>query len=137
MTAERKEDLQPKRCDWCSRPGALVENVGPGIFRDLDWEPMAFMFVGIPVCGGCGGLGERYDSEDFKSKTKAIGDLRYQFYEAIRGGSPKQQLETIEKLDQNIKTLTDKYGTGVEGSFAEKVAEGELSKRIAYLKGLH
>ncbi len=135
MGAENKEQLNFEACDWCSGSSSL--NVGPGIFRDIDWEPMAGIGIGIPVCGGCGGLGTQYESEDFKSKVKAIGDLRYQFYESVRAKNLKKQLKAVEKLDRQIKKLVEEYGTGTAESFAQAVAEGGLNSKIEYYKGLH
>jgi len=134
MGGERKEDLVSRPCDWCSGSSSL--NVGTGIFRDFDWEPMAGILTGIPICGGCGGTGLQFDNDDFKARRETIMDLRFKFADEVEAKNPSQQLKVLQQLETEVKELVNIYGNGSDKSFANTIVNGELSKRIEYLKNL-
>ncbi len=60
-------------CSWCCGESSL--NIGAGSFRDFDFD----YSYGLPICGGCGGLGIQVDDEEFRRLTKEIIRLRFEY----------------------------------------------------------
>jgi len=134
--SERNEILsQPIKCDWCY-PKPKLKNIrdGIGIFDDSDMHSH-FDYPGIPICGGCGGLGHKFDTEDFKERTKQIGKLRSKFHP--NDGLPEPPLPVIyyslAGIVTGVKSLVETYGRGVEGSFASIIADGAYDQMVASL----
>lgn len=135
MSAEEKERLHSIACWWCSgKNDSYHLNVGPGIFRDFDSD----LSYGIPICGGCGGLGFQYETEDFKERTQKIMDLRFKYRPSDpkerKGLSVSEMLQTLVYLENEVKDLVEKYGSGVENSFAKNIIDGGLSETKNLLK---
>lgn len=138
---EQEPQINPRTCDWCqpsrnSGPDTLALVIGKGIFRDFDSD----LSDGIPVCGGCGGLGVQYPGEDFENRRTKIMELRFKYCptdvnererltESDRLGTLKQLDREI--LDREIKELVEIYGgSESKNSFAENIAAGGLSDLI-------
>jgi tetratricopeptide (TPR) repeat protein len=99
-----------KPCDWCSPEG--VKGDGNGIFRDSDYDFSILSYPGIPVCGGCGGLGVQYDSQDFKERCERICTLRFKYHptDSLAIDPPFILIYTnLKKLLEEVKELTEKY----------------------------
>lgn len=137
---ERKETLQSTPCDWCEdRPEFPFLYLGHGKFRDTDYDfykGFGYSYRGIPVCGGCGGLGERYDTEDFEQRRKRIMELRFEYFPTDDLPEPPEivRLNALKELGHEVKELVNTYGTGVKGSFAESIVSGELDPLIKTLE---
>lgn len=56
----KEEKADEKKCDWCQGGSSL--DIGTGCFRDIDSD----FSYGIPICGGCGGLGRQVINLDFR-----------------------------------------------------------------------
>lgn len=130
---ENRETLQSKSCDWCS--GGSFLDIRPGKFRDFDSD----LSYGIPVCGGCGGLGVQYEIEDYKERTRRICDLRFKY--CPTDPSEREKLTTTDKLanlialEAEVKDLVSIYGAK-EDSFANEINEGCLLPKIEELHEL-
>lgn len=145
MPKEKKEHAQAAPCWWCSDEGLSVyieakdTMTTGGVFGDFDWTGVPFVGgqEGIPVCGGCGGLGVQYPTSDFQERTEKIQKLRSEYADAVyKEQNPQKQLEAIQSLEAEVKELVGVYGHGKDNSFAHAVSEGLLQGRIDYLKGL-
>ena len=109
-----------KPCDWCS-PGGVVGD-GNGVFRDSDYDFSILSYPGIPVCGGCGGLGVQYESEDFKERCVRVCDLRFKYHptNSLAFDPPFILIYTsLKKLLEEVKELTEKYDSP-SNSFAKR-----------------
>jgi|GEM_PF-3128283 len=134
MPIEKKEILIPTPCSWCT--GGSILDVSPGVFRDSDVDFSSYSYPGIPVCGGCGGLGETLETEDFKERTSRIMKTRFEFHPTDGLPEPPSPvlLKALEGLDTEVKALVERYGHGADDSYAKKIAEGYLEKPIEMLK---
>ena len=130
-------------CSWCNKPNGPDAQVwwekknrltSAGVFGDFDWEPSMMIIHGIPVCGGCGGLGQQFESEEFEQRTTEIQNLRFKFADAIKNYKHSEQLTSLLELKSKIQKLVVTYGHGLENSFAQAVTGGLLDQRIEYLE---
>ena len=111
-------------CDWCCLGGPL--NIGPGKFRDFDSD----FAYGIPICGGCGGLGRQYASDDFKARAKRIMELRFKYCPGPEEESwPSEDLREKYRaeLEKEVIELWTLFGEGQE-CFARDIASAQESK---------
>lgn len=123
-------DNKKVRCDWCC--GSSILNVGPGYFRDTDSDTS----YGIPVCGGCGGLGFGFmDSADYKERRERIFTLRFTYCPVDDLPSPNagMRLKTLRQLEREVKELYELYGDN-QPCFAQSIAQGGLALTIASLE---
>ncbi len=126
--------LKGKLCSWCGHKG--VAGDGNGVFRDVDVDISTRGYPGIPVCGGCGGLGVEYDTEDFKRRMERIMKLRFEFHPIDNFPDPPDIIlyQTLKSLLEEVKELTEKYGCGNEKSFARTLLSGSYDKVLSFLK---
>jgi len=131
---EKKESTKSESCWWCSKDSSL--NVAPGWFRDFDSD----LSYGIPVCGGCGGLGIQFDSDDFKERTDKIMKLRFEYCpqdpEKMAALTIPQKLNILKSIEQEVIDLVKTYGYGAENSLARQISEGALRPLIEHLEGI-
>jgi len=105
------------------------------LFRDFDSD----YGDGIPVCGGCGGLGvipvER--DEAFIARAREILDLRFKFC-PLSGPVPdsSERIVILGELAQKIKLMIAAYGSSDHSCFA-RVSEDYFSRRIQKLRSLN
>ena len=118
--------LSVRACSWCRRGSPL--DVGPGIFRDVDSDQT----YGIPVCGGCGGLGHEMDDPDFKESCGRILQLRMAYCptSGLPVVSPGVRLKALLELEERVKALYKEFGSG-QNCYAKRISEGVLRSRIA------
>lgn len=120
--------MDMKKCDRCNGSSSL--NVAPGFFRDLDSDSS----YGIPVCGDCGGLGMQYGGEEFKSRTKEIMKLRFEYCPIHEDPPPAiVRFQKLSALREKIIALSKDYEPAKK-SFAASVLKGSLEKLISALK---
>ena len=123
-------DMTKVRCEWCSGTSAL--NIGPGQFRDFDSDTS----YGIPVCGGCGGLGFGFaDSADYQERRKRIMKLRFTYcpVDGLPAPNGGMRLKALKELEREIKELYVLYGDN-QPCLAQQVVRGALATRIASLR---
>lgn len=128
------QNLVPKPCDWCSRGGVVGD--GNGWFRDSDVDFSSRGYSGIPVCGGCGGLGVQYDTPDFAQRTKRIMELRFEFHPTDALPDPPEILLylTLKELIKEVRDLVAKYPTENKSCYAQVISDGRLDKVLELLK---
>jgi len=130
--------IEKEPCWWCkpgpnSGPATLELVIGSGAFRDFDSDTS----YGIPVCGGCGGLGYQYPGNDFEEKTKEIMKLRFEYCPTDgRTLPPEVKLAKLQGLRAKISELYRKYQAQQpeEDCFAKRVSEGGLDEKIDRIK---
>jgi len=111
-------------CSWCQGGGDL--DVGPGIFRDFDSD----LGDGIPVCGGCGGIGRQINSPNFRKQAENIMKLRFAYHKA-RGLDRLSILKTlVEKVEKHFRL----YGREDDKSFAARISRGALDDVLTVLR---
>lgn len=124
-------------CDWCARKG--VPGDGDGQFRDVDVDFNKFYYPGIPICGGCGGLGIQFDTEDFKARVERILKLRFEFHPTDGLSEPPTSViyVKLKALIKEVEELTQEYGLGSENSYARRFIAPDSSFReaLATLEG--
>lgn len=110
-----------KVCSWCGHKG--VPGDGNGVFRDFDVDFNTFSYPGIPVCGGCGGLGVEHEVEDFKARTSRICDLRFKFHPVDGLQEPPIVIPyvALKELIKEVEELVKHYGPASENSFANRL----------------
>ena len=120
-------------CDWCCGPSEL--NIGPGYFSDYDSD----LSYGIPLCGGCGTLGIRVDSEEFKTAARSIMKLRFEYCPDPREPGPKVpaiiRVQKLEQIEKEVTAHYQRYGQQEINSFAQEIVnKGYLKPIIQYLR---
>jgi len=129
-----KTSVVYKPCDWCSRGG--VKGDGGGVFMDVDFDSSDLSYRGIPVCGGCGGLGVQFNTRDFKRRCRRIGDLRFKYHpiDNLPLDPPDIIIYTnLKKLLEEIRALTEKYGFGLPNSYARTLLNDRSFKEALRL----
>jgi tetratricopeptide (TPR) repeat protein len=109
--------IQSKLCTWCG--SGFDPNDGNGYLFDSDMN-QSRIFPAIPICGGCGGLGVQFDTEDFKTRVNRIKTLRFQFCPIDPFPDPPTAVYyvALTGLIKEINALTKAYGFGNDNSFA-------------------
>jgi hypothetical protein len=128
---EMTEKLKEVVCDWCC--GGSILDIGAGMFRDFDSD----LSYGIPVCGGCGGLGKQIENDDFKARINRILELRFEYCPVDPSSAEVSVGIKIEKLEALIREVTELfriYGKKGDKSFAEKIANGALQRTLDMLR---
>ncbi len=124
-------------CSWC-HPKPEFPNIrdGFGSFADVDVDFNTFSYPGIPVCGGCGGIGLQYNTEDFKTRTSRIMELRFQFHPVDSLPEPPEALiyHSLRELVEQVKSLSVDYGPIPAESFAAEIVAGKYDKALFALK---
>lgn len=122
-----------KACSWCN--GSSILNIGLGYFRDSDYDFSPYTYRGIPVCGGCGGLGYQSDDAEFKETTKKIMELRFKYCPTDGLPEPPEiiRYQALMEMERLVKGLVDKYGA-TEGCLADMINKGLLSFGAPSLK---
>lgn len=125
--------METKPCSWCTR-GPL--QIGSGLFRDFDSD----LSYGIPICPGCGGLGVEIVSDDFKTRTKRIGDLRSAYCPVESVPLPDYpvplRLKALKGIEREITELWTLYGANAPAKCpAASIAAGGLRRHIQELDG--
>lgn len=111
-------------CNWCC--GGSELDVGSGIFADFDSD----FGDGVPVCGGCGGVGRQINSPNFKEQANSIMELRFAYYKA----SAPDRLSILKTLIEKVKEHFSLYGRVGDRSFAARISLGELDNALAKLQ---
>jgi tetratricopeptide (TPR) repeat protein len=126
LTNKLKESI----CDWCC--GGSILDCGIGCFRDVDSD----FSYGIPVCGGCGGLGRQIKNDDFEARRERILKLRFEYCptdneeEATIGVKVKK----LEALINEVTELFKIYGKEGDKSYAKEIADGLLRPLLKELR---
>jgi tetratricopeptide (TPR) repeat protein len=103
-------------------------NIGPGACRDIDSE----VSYGIPICGGCGGLGFIVDTEDFLARAREIARARSAYCPSDGPRPPDVlMLGALEALVREVKEHYRLYGDARKVCFAAEIAAGCLDQIIA------
>ncbi|KKT54328.1 MAG: hypothetical protein UX08_C0020G0007 [Candidatus Collierbacteria bacterium GW2011_GWB1_45_35] len=115
------EKLSSVTCSWCGHKG--VPGDGNGVFRDVDVDFNTLSYPGIPICGGCGGLGVEYEVEDFKARTSRICDLRFKFHPVDDLQEPPTVIPyvALRELIKEVEELVKYYGPASENSFSSRL----------------
>lgn len=105
-------------CDCCSC--SSFPSDGNGRLNDFDTLYNQFSYPGIPICGECGGLGIKFDCEDFKERVARILKLRFEFHPIDNLPEPPTSIPYIKlkALLKEVEELKVIYGMGSEESFA-------------------
>lgn len=105
-------------CDCCSR--STFPGDGKGLLKDFDILYNNFSYPGIPICGECGGLGVKFDSEDFKERVARILKLRFEFHPIDNLPEPPTSIPYVKlkALLKEVEELNVIYGLGIENSYA-------------------
>jgi len=113
-----------------------VKGDGGGVFMDVDFDSSDLSYRGIPVCGGCGGLGVQFNTRDFKRSCRRIGDLRFKYHpgDNLALHPPDIIIYTnLKKLLEEIRALTEKYGFGLPNSYARTLLNDRSFKEALRL----
>lgn len=121
-------NAQNSPCDWCCRGGSL--DIGSGAFRDFDSD----FSYGIPVCGGCGGVGRTVNTSEFRERANRVMELRFLYCPSDSdrlGPLPPCLLHVrLEALITAVKDMYRDYGDSKDKSFANMVVAGGLSEAL-------
>lgn len=114
-------------CTWCCGSDHAGLNLGAGLFRDVDSD----FSYGIPVCGGCGGLGFTIPGKKFRKSTETIMNLRFAFCPpSTEVPLPNVlRLQRLQALITAVKEHYEKFGESRQGCCAERIANGALIER--------
>jgi hypothetical protein len=114
-------------------------NLGPGYFRDFDSD----YSYGIPVCGGCGGIGtEILGDESFRLSAKIVMDSRFRYCPTDSANlslkEPRNPQEALNNLRDLITEVVRHYAAyrfhAKPNCFAEKIQEGGLGQVLRQLE---
>ena len=124
---EKKSKDGRKECNWCD---------GTGDFYDFDSD----LGYGIPVCGGCGGLGHvpATKDPDFIAKTKEIQALRHKYCPIGRSSLfPMHTIQLLQILEEMVVKITEhfkEYGNEADESLAGVISQSGLRSTIGQYK---
>ncbi|MDP2934268.1 MAG: hypothetical protein Q8N59_00635 [bacterium] len=125
-----KKRKDKEACDWCC--GGSILDCGSGVFRDFDSD----LSYGVPVCGGCGGLGRIVKNEDFEARTQRIMDLRFEYcpVDSCPDLPIVIQVKKLEALINEVTELFGIYGKETDECFAKALAGGLLKRELERLR---
>ncbi len=129
------KETKSRECSWCMPKEDETEKalyLGAGAFRDIDSD----FSDGIPVCGGCGGLGHVVENEEFLERVRKIQVLRRKYCPVVKEIPIEERLRILGELIEEIRKLyADYIIVAQKGCYAERIANGCLDGITRELSG--